>query len=150
MLTRNLPSDLRLALRTMARQRLFTAAIVLTVAIAVGANTAMFSTVHAALLAPLPFAAPQQLVLGRATFGGNINPFASAPDYYDYRELCAAFSSLAAVLPSGIDATVTGARARRACPSLWSRGTCSAPSVSIRTGAGTSPPTRDSRERPTW
>ena len=47
---------------------------------------AMFSVLDAALLRSLPFPEPDRLVLGRATFSGEINEWASFPDYIDYRD----------------------------------------------------------------
>src|SRR5690349_5893583 len=55
-------NDLRYALRTMKRAPVFSAAVILTVAIAIGANTAIFSVVNAVMLRPLPFEHPNRLV----------------------------------------------------------------------------------------
>src|SRR6185503_530043 len=57
-----LAQDARFALRTFARTPGFTAIVVATLAIGIGANTALFSAVHTLLLAPLPFRAPEQLM----------------------------------------------------------------------------------------
>jgi len=57
-----LMNDLRYAVRLMTRSPLFSAAAILTVALAIGANTAIFTVVNAVILRPLPFDHPRQLV----------------------------------------------------------------------------------------
>ncbi len=76
----SLLQDVRYAIRGLLRQPGFTASVVLLLAIGIGANVAMFSALHQALLKPLPFAEPENLVLGRSMFNGNVNPDMSAPD----------------------------------------------------------------------
>ena len=83
----------------MRRTPLITAAIVVTVALAIAANTAIFSVVNAVLLRPLPFATPDRLVqvaekndkLNLPTFG------ASALNFLSWREQTRALDTLAAV-----------------------------------------------------
>jgi putative ABC transport system permease protein len=100
--------DLRYGLRAMLRNPGFAVVAVLTLGLGIGANTAVFSIIHATLLKPLPFRDPARLVLARATFGGTPNPMASAPDYYDYREQADRFEGFSAVLPFEQKTTVTG------------------------------------------
>jgi putative ABC transport system permease protein len=101
-------SDLRLALRSMARQRTFSLVVIGTLGLGIGANTAMFSLVHAALIKPLPYAEPDRLVLARRLVDGRPQLLNSAPDYYDYQEQVASFSSLAASNSSSRPATIVG------------------------------------------
>lgn len=100
--------DLTYALRQVRRSPGFAAVVVLTLALGIGANTAMFSIVYAALLKPLPFRDPARLVLARCTIGGAINPYVSTPDYYDYREQANDFEGFSAVLPFPQKTTVLG------------------------------------------
>ncbi len=104
----NFFQDLRYGLRQLHRNPGFTAVAALTLALGIGANTAVFSIIHASLLKPLPFHDPARLVLARATFGGALNPFVSAPDYYDYREQADRFEGFSAVFPFALKTTVTG------------------------------------------
>ncbi len=83
-----LAQDLRYALRMLARLPGFTAVAVLTLALGLGANVAIFTVVHALLLTPLPYANPERLVMVwqdvRAR-GGPADEWATPGNYVDWR-----------------------------------------------------------------
>jgi putative ABC transport system permease protein len=106
---RNTPADVKFAVRMMKKKPGFTAAVIVTLAIGIGATTAMFGTIHAALLSSLPFDEPDRLVMGRATFDGQINPWVSGYDYYDYRDQSVSFESLSAFMFGGRVSILAGA-----------------------------------------
>jgi predicted permease len=90
--------DLRYGLRTLRRSPGFTAVATLTLALGIGANTAIFSIVDAVLLRPLPFPDSDRLALIWATDtrAGDREDVASYPDFEDWKAQSASFSSLAA------------------------------------------------------
>jgi putative ABC transport system permease protein len=69
----------------------------------------MFSVVERAMGRSLPYQEPNRLVFGRATFDGNVNPWASFPDYMDYRDRAGSLESLATIGGGSSLMTVTGA-----------------------------------------
>lgn len=79
--------DARVAIRSYRRQPHFTIVAMFTLALGIGGTTAMFSVVNAVLLRPLPYDAPDRLVLVRETHESNVGqrPEASYPDYLDLR-----------------------------------------------------------------
>lgn len=101
--------DVGFALRALRRQPGFVAAAVLTLALGIGANVAMFGVVNLALFRALPFADADRLVLGRTRWpGGGIGWTVSAPDYYDVQDQSTSFESLEALTPFTRDFTITG------------------------------------------
>ena len=88
--------DLRDAFRTLFRQPGFSAVVIATLGLGIGAVTVMFAALWGVVLRPLPFPEPDRLVWVQAvTDTGNPNSL-SALDYEDYREGSAAFASTAA------------------------------------------------------
>lgn len=89
-------SDLRLALRSLAKSPGFTATTVVILALGLAGVTALFSTLEAVMFRSLPYPQPDRLVMGRATYHGEINPVASGPDYIDFRDQSRSFAALEA------------------------------------------------------
>jgi putative ABC transport system permease protein len=92
-------ADSRYAVRTLRKSPVFTTATVLTMALTIGANTAMFSVVNAVLIRPLPFAAPDSLMqLAEKNDRLNISAFAaSVLNYLSWKEQNRSFQGLGAI-----------------------------------------------------
>ena len=90
-------SVLRQTLRRLLRERGFTATVVLTLALCIGANVAIFAVVDAVLLRGLPFPQPDRLVSVMNSYpgAGVERAGASLPNYYDRRGAIAAFQKVA-------------------------------------------------------
>jgi predicted permease len=103
--------DVRFAFRQMAKRPGFTLVVVLTMALGIGANAAIFSVLDAVLLRPLPYPEPQRLIKVWSRFTGigipNDQNWVSAPEFRDYQQLNRSFSDLAAI---GIDAFNLGVK----------------------------------------
>lgn len=88
--------DLRFAVRQLRKTPGFTAVVVLTLAVAIGANTAIFSLIHSALLQPLPYPDAGQLVdVMEAYAAGKPNGSVSGGAFKDWREHSQKFTALA-------------------------------------------------------
>ncbi len=90
--------DVRYGLRMLRRSPGFTAVAVLTLALGIGANTAIFSIVNGVLLQPLPYPQPERLMFLTTQFPafGFDEFWVSPPEYMEYRELNRSFSSVGA------------------------------------------------------
>ena len=101
--------DLKYAFRMLLKAPGFTIIAVLTLALGIGANSAIFSVVDTVLLRPLPFPNPDQLVMiwGNAKDEPNAKYTDSFPDFFDYRDQSQSFSAMAAY--TGAGTVLTGA-----------------------------------------
>jgi len=105
----NFGRDMRYALRLLRKSPGFTLVAVLTLALGIGANSAIFSVVDAILLRPLPFPEPERLVKlwenqpTKGYYGNVVNPY----NYLDWRENTHSFVDMAAY--SDVEVNVTGA-----------------------------------------
>ena len=101
--------DFRYALRGLLKNPGFTAAAVISIAIGIGANTAIFSVASALLLRPLPYADPERLViLWNRSPGLNIaEDWFSTAQYFDIKEGHTGFEDVAVAI--GANQNLTGA-----------------------------------------
>src|SRR6202171_3406471 len=87
--------DLRYALRMLKKQPGFTAIAVLTLALGIGANTAIFSVVNAVLLQPLPYPNADRIMVLSESSGPGQDFSVALPDYFDWRTDTKTFEHLA-------------------------------------------------------
>jgi putative ABC transport system permease protein len=113
-----LAQDLRYAARALRRNPGYTAVAVLTLALGIGANTAVFSVVNVVLLDPLPFREPGRLaqVWTSGPRSGGQGDWASFPDFLDWRRQNRVFEEMAAYRPRAF--TITGELPAEARPGL--------------------------------
>ncbi|HLW80109.1 MAG TPA: ABC transporter permease, partial [Terriglobia bacterium] len=101
-------APLRQVLRRLGRTPLFTAVTLLTLAVGIGANTAIFSVINGVLLKPLPYPHPEELVAVWLTAPGlnikDLNP--SPADYFIYRDENRTFQDIG--LYTGESVNITG------------------------------------------
>jgi len=102
----SLVRDVRHAGRMMRNKPGFTVVVVLTLALGIGANTALFSTVNAALIRDIPFADADRLVAADKTRDGVPMGPVSRLDYFDISDAATSFEGLAAYVTW--ESTVTG------------------------------------------
>ena len=104
-----LRQDVRHALRLMVGQPGVTLIVLLTMALGIGANTAIFSAVDAILLRPLPYPEPDRLVVvwEKRPAEGVMNSVVAPADYVDWARMNTVFDAMAAI--TSITADLTGA-----------------------------------------
>lgn len=89
-------SNLRLALRQLIKNPAFSAVAVITLALGIGANTAIFSIVNAVLLRPLPYPNADRIMVLNESSGPGQDYSVALPDYFDWRNDNTVFEHLAA------------------------------------------------------
>jgi putative ABC transport system permease protein len=100
--------DLKCAVRALLRARAFAAMAIVTLALGIGASTAVFSVVDAVLVRPLSFAHPEQVMWMTEVADTGSPMSVSWPDYLDWRARQTAFADIAAVRTDNINLTGSG------------------------------------------
>ena len=132
--------DLRIALRGLRQRAGFTAIAVLTLAIGIGAVTAIFSVVNGVLLRPLPYEEPARPDVDPGPPEGRTPRRAlSAPEYWDLRDRQRSFERVAAFADGTVNLTGSGAP-ERLRSGYVTADVAAAPRVSFRRSGGRSPP----------
>jgi predicted permease len=103
----NLRQDLRLAVRSLLRAPAFAVVTILTLALGIGANTAIFSIVNGVILRPLGYPRPEQLMYLTTQFTalGFDQFWVSPPEYFEFRELNRSFASVGAYTTGEVNLT---------------------------------------------
>ena len=99
----DLVQDVRYTIRSLAKSPGFTGVVVATLALGIGANTAIFTIVHGVLLRPLDYPKPDQLMYLTAespAIGGTRNAL-SAPEYTEFRQMNRSFAAVGAYSTGG-------------------------------------------------
>ena len=111
----DLTRDVRHACRTLRRAPVFTAVALLTIALGIGANTAIFSIVNAVLWRPLDYPRPAQLmyVTTQLPLLGVPQVPLSAPEYLELRDVNQSFAAIGALAPRAGEVNLTAADGAR-------------------------------------
>jgi predicted permease len=99
--------DVHFAVRNLTRSTGFTIVVVLTLALGIGASTAVFSVVNAVVLRPLDYPQPEQLlrITSELRGFGAVDTGVAAPELLDYQSRTDLFSGVAGILPVSANAT---------------------------------------------
>src|SRR5262245_12780292 len=120
-----LAQDLRFCLRVMSKNPGFTAVAVLTLALGIGANTAMFSAVDAVLIRPLPYLDAGRLVMIWDDTGqiGESKFFSTPAEWHEWRRHNTVFTDIAATQPGNVTISSDGdpeeLPGRKVTANLW-------------------------------
>jgi len=103
----NLRQDLRHSVRSLLRAPAFTVITILTLALGIGANTAIFSIVNGVILRPLAYPQPDQLMYLTTQFPafGFMQFWVSPPEYFEFREMNQSFQSVGAFTTGEVNLT---------------------------------------------
>jgi predicted permease len=104
----SLPQDLRYGVRVLVKAPAFSLIAILTLALGIGANTAIFSVVNGVLLNPLPFRDPAQLVSMFQEIPNFKNGSISYPNFLDWRRMNTTFERMAAYRSTGFNLSGNG------------------------------------------
>src|SRR5580693_5454678 len=104
-----LSQDLRYALRQLRKSPGFTAVAVFTLALGIGANTAIFSVVEGVVLAPLHYREPDRLVMVWENNPRFPRVWNSYPNFQDWQRSAQSIQQMAAFRQQGVDLTSPGA-----------------------------------------
>jgi putative ABC transport system permease protein len=111
-LMQNLFRDIRLALRSLTKHPLFAAIAILTIALGIGANSAIFSVVNGVMLKPLPYQEASRLVMVWTAFPDNPKFPISIAEYLDYRTESDAVANVGAYSVGPVTVTGSGTAER--------------------------------------
>ncbi|HEY0133833.1 MAG TPA: ABC transporter permease, partial [Nannocystis sp.] len=100
--------DLRFGVRMLAKSPGYTLVSIMTLALAIGANTAIFSTINAVLLRPLPYADPERLIVLTETQPKFEEMSVAYPNFVDYRHKNATFVDMGAFRLDSLNLTGKG------------------------------------------
>ncbi len=103
-----LVQDLRYALRVLRTHKVFTLVAVVTLALGIGANTAIFSVVNAVLLRPLPYRDPDRIVTIHNYRANQNHVNVNGADFLDWREQATVFEQIAALANGAVDLSGSG------------------------------------------
>ena len=104
-------ADVRYALRMLSKNPAFAAIAILTLALGIGANTAMFSVMQGVLFAPLPYSQPDRLVMVWENNPRFPRVWVSYPNFLDWQRTVHTFQQMAASMEHGVDLSAPGTSA---------------------------------------